>query len=141
MTWNIMPTLEGLNNSGDNTAVSALGINFIEVGDDYMVAEMPVSEKAVQPIRMLHGGVSCVLIETLGSVAGMLCVPNAGKDYIVGTEINASHLRGVPEGGKVFGKVTPVRIGRRVQVWTVEITNEAGKMVCVGRLTCQVISG
>ncbi|MCL4153465.1 UNVERIFIED_CONTAM: hypothetical protein GTU68_033504, partial [Idotea baltica] len=139
--WNISPSLEGLNNSSDNTAVSNLSINFIEVGDDYMIAEMPVDEKAVQPMRMLHGGVSCVLIETLGSVAGMLCVPNPGNDYIVGTEINASHLRGVPEGGKVFGKVMPVRIGRKVQVWAVEITNEAGKMVCLGRLSCQVISG
>lgn len=141
MIWKIPPTLEGLNNSGENTAVSTLGINFIEIGDDYMIAEMPVNEKTVQPMRLLHGGVSCVLIETLGSVAGILCVPNPGKDHIVGTEINASHLRGVYEGGKVFGKVTSIRIGRRVQVWAVEITDETGKMVCVGRLTCQVISG
>jgi 1,4-dihydroxy-2-naphthoyl-CoA hydrolase len=140
MIWKIPPTLEGLNSGGQDTAVSTLGINFIEVGDDYMIAEMPVNGKTVQPMRMLHGGVSCVLIETLGSVAGMLCVPNPGKDYIVGTEINASHLRGVPEGGKVFGRITPVRIGRRVQVWAAEITNEEGKQVCVGRLTCQVIS-
>ena len=141
MIWKIPPSLEGLNNSGDNTAVSTLGIKFIEIGDDYMIAEMPVNEKTVQSMRMLHGGASCVLIETLGSVAGMLCVPSPGKDYIVGTEINASHLRGMSEGGKVFGKVTAVRVGRRVQVWAVDITNEAGKMVCLGRLTCQVIWG
>ncbi|TXF88030.1 hotdog fold thioesterase [Neolewinella aurantiaca] len=140
MIWKILPTLEGLNTSGQNTAVEHLGIVFTEVGEDYLLAEMPVDHRTVQPMRLLHGGVSCVLIETLGSVAGMLCVPNPGSDYIVGTEINASHLRGVGEGGKVFGKVTAVRLGKRVQVWSVEITNEEGKVTCVGRLTCQVMT-
>jgi len=102
---------------------------------------MPIDHRSVQPMRMLHGGVSCVLAETLGSVAGTLCVPVPGKDYVVGTEINASHLRGAPEGTKVIGKVSPVRLGRRVQVWSIEISNEAGKLVCVSRLTCQVITG
>lgn len=141
MIWKIQPTLEGLNASSQNTAVDHLGIVFTEVGDDFMVAEMQVDHRTVQPMRMLHGGVSCVLIETMGSVAGMLCVPNPGKDYIVGTEINASHLRGVPEGGKVSARVTPVRLGRRVQVWAVEISNEIGKLVCTGRITCQVMVG
>ena len=141
MIWNVSPTPEGLNQTSQSTAVDHLGIVFTEVGDDYLVAEMPVDHRHVQPMRMLHGGVSCVLIETMGSVAGMLCVPEPGKDYIVGTEINASHLRGVPEGGKVFARVTAVRIGRRVQVWAVEITDAAGKLVCVGRITCQVLAG
>lgn len=141
MTWNVEPTLEGLNQSGQNTAVDHLGIVFTEVGDDYLVAEMPVDHRHLQPMRMLHGGVSCVLIETMGSVAGMLSVPEPGKDYIVGTEINASHLRGVPENSKVFAKVTAVRVGRRVQVWAVDISDAAGKLVCVGRITCQVLEG
>ncbi len=141
MIWKVPPTVEGLNASGQNTAVDHLGIVFTEVGDDYMVAEMFVDHRTVQPMRMLHGGVSCVIIETMGSVAGMLCVPTPGKDYIVGTEINASHLRGVPEGGKVSARVTPVRLGRRVQVWSVDISNEAGKLVCKGRITCQVMGG
>ena len=141
MIWNISPTLEGLNASGQNTAVEHLGIVFTEVGDDYLRAEMPVDHRTVQPMRMLHGGVSCVLIETMGSVAGMMCVPNPGADYIVGTEINASHLRGAPEGSKVVAKVTAVRLGRRVQVWAVDISNEAGKLVCTGRITCQVMAG
>ena len=84
MIWNIPPSLEGLNQSGHNTAVSHLGIVFTEIGDDYLVAEMPVDHRSVQPMRMLHGGVSCVLAETMGSVAGMLCVSKPGKDYIVG---------------------------------------------------------
>jgi len=141
MIWTIAPSLEGLNQSGQNTAVSHLDIVFTEIGDDFLVAEMPVDNRTVQPMRMLHGGVSCVLAETMGSVAGMLCVPEPGKDYIVGTEINASHLRGAPEGTKVTARVTPVRLGRKVQVWSIEISNGAGKLVCVSRLTCQVIMG
>jgi len=141
MIWTIPPTLEGLNGSCQNSAVSHLDIVFTEIGEDYLIAEMPVDHRSVQPMRMLHGGVSCVLIETLGSVAGIMCVPEPGKDYVVGTEINASHLRGIPEGGKAIGKVTPARLGRRVQVWSVEITDEAGKLSCVGRLTVQVIRG
>jgi 1,4-dihydroxy-2-naphthoyl-CoA hydrolase len=140
MIWNFSPTLEGLNASSQNTAADHLGIVFTEVADDYLLAEMSVDHRTVQPMRMLHGGTSCLLIETMGSVAGMLCVPNPGSDYIVGTELNASHLRGVPEGKKVIGKVMPVRLGRRVQVWSVEISNEAGKLVCVGRLTCQIMA-
>lgn len=126
---------------GEKTAGDVLGIRFTEIGDDFLIATMPVNENTVQPMRMLHGGVSCVLAETLGSVAGMLCVPNPGADYVVGTEINASHLRGVPEGRTVSGKVTPVRVGRTVQVWNIEITDDRGRLVCLSRLTCQVIKG
>ncbi|OAV45554.1 hotdog fold thioesterase [Lewinella sp. 4G2] len=141
MIWKSTITVEGLNQFGVNTAGDALGIRFTEVGDDYLVATMPVDKNTVQPMRMLHGGVSCVLAETLGSVAGMFCVPNPGVDYVVGTDINASHLRGVPEGGEVTGKVTPVRVGRTVQVWNIDITDQRGRLVCVSRLTCAVVSG
>ncbi|MEL7160689.1 MAG: hotdog fold thioesterase, partial [Bacteroidota bacterium] len=112
---------------------------FTEVGDDFIVAEMPVNERTVQPMRMLHGGASCVLAETLGSVAAMLTLEDISKQYVVGTEINASHLRGVREGGKVIGKVTPYRVGRSVQVWNIEIRDERERLVCVSRLTCQVV--
>ncbi|NJC25062.1 hotdog fold thioesterase [Neolewinella antarctica] len=139
MIWKTTPTIDGLNQSGVNTAGDVLGIRFTEVGDDYLIATMPVDKNTVQPMRMLHGGVSCVLAETLGSVAGMLCVQNPGVDYVVGTEINASHLRGAPEGTVVTGKVTPVRVGRTIQVWNIDITDERGRLVCVSRLTCAVI--
>ena len=141
MIWTAPPTVDGLNALGVNTAGDTLGIRFVEVGDDYLVATMPVDARTVQPMRMLHGGVSCVLAETMGSVAGMLCVPNPGVDYVVGTEINASHLRGVPEGKTVTGRVTPIRVGRKVQVWRIEITDERDRLVCVSRLSCQVLSG
>ena len=124
---------------GMNTMGEAIGMRFTEIGDDYLIATMPVNENTVQPMRMLHGGANCVLAETLGSVAGMLVLKDVSKAYIVGTEINASHLRGVREGGEVTGKVTPVRVGRTVQVWNIEITDQRGKLVCVSRLTCQVV--
>ena len=141
MIWKSPPTLEGLNAMGVGTAGEALGIQFTAIGDDYLEATLPVDHRTVQPMRMLHGGVSCVLAETLGSIAGMLCVPNPGVDYVVGTEINASHLRGVREGGSVTGKVTPIRIGRTIQVWHIEIRDGRGKLTCVARLSCQVIKG
>lgn len=139
MIWTTPPTVEGLNQMGIGTIGEAIGIRFTEVGDDYLVATMPVDVNTVQPMRMLHGGASCVLAETLGSVAGMLVLKDITKEYIVGTEINASHLRGVREGGSVSGRVTPIRVGRSVQVWNIEITDQRGKLVCISRLTCQVI--
>ena len=139
MIWTTQPTVEGMNQFGANTAGDVLGIRFTEVGDDYLVATMPVNDNTVQPMRMLHGGVSCVLAETLGSVAGMFCVPNPGSDYVVGTDINASHLRGVPEGRTVTGTVTPVRIGKTMQVWQIDIKDDRDRLVCVSRLTCAVI--
>jgi len=139
MIWKTTPTIEGLDQISKNTLGETVGIRYVEIGDDYLVAEMPVDAKTVQPMRMLHGGASCVLAETLGSVAGTLVLKNPGKEYVVGTEINASHLRGVREGGKVTGRVSPIRVGRTVQVWQIDITDERGKLVCVSRLTCQVI--
>jgi 1,4-dihydroxy-2-naphthoyl-CoA hydrolase len=139
MIWTTPPTIDGLNQMGTSTIGEAIGIRFTEVGDDFLVATMPVDNNTVQPMRMLHGGASCVLAETLGSVAGMLVLKDINKEYIVGTEINASHLRGAREGSTVTGKVTPIRVGRTVQVWHIEITDERGKMVCISRLTCQVI--
>ncbi|MBC6996566.1 hotdog fold thioesterase [Neolewinella lacunae] len=139
MIWKTPPSIEGLNMMSQETAGSALGIHFTEIGDDYLIAEMPVDARTVQPLRMLHGGASCLLAETLGSVAGMLMLEDITKEYVVGVDINASHLRGVREGGKVFGKVTPIRVGRTVQVWHIEITDQRERMVCVSRLTCQVI--
>ena len=141
MIWTTQPTVEGLNQFGQKTAGDVLGIQFTEVGDDYLVATMLVNENTVQPMRMLHGGVSCVLAETLGSVAGMMCVPNPGVDFVVGTDINASHLRGVPEGRTVSGRVSPVRVGRTLQVWHIDITDDRGRLICVSRLTCSVQSG
>lgn len=113
-----------------------LGIEFIEYGDDYLKAKMPVDERTHQPFGLLHGGASCVLAESLGSMAGAFCV-EWGKQYVVGLEINANHISSVRDG-YVVGTARPVHIGRSTQVWDIRIETEAGKLVCVSRLTLAV---
>lgn len=130
-------SLEDLNNLGANTIAVTLGISFIEFGTDYLVAKMPVNHNTKQPFGLLHGGASAVLAETLGSVAGWLCV-NPSKKACVGLEINCNHVKGIKEGF-VFGRVTPIHIGGSTHVWNIVITNEANKIVCVSRLTLAVI--
>ncbi|MGB3801352.1 MAG: hotdog fold thioesterase [Lewinella sp.] len=139
MIWKTPPTLEKMNGMGPRSLGATLGMEFVDFGDDYLVAEMPVDERTVQPFRMLHGGASVALAETLGSVAGFLVLDEPEKNIVVGVDINASHLRSVQEGGRVTGTVRPVRIGRTVQVWQIDITDQRGKLVCVSRLTCQVV--
>jgi 1,4-dihydroxy-2-naphthoyl-CoA hydrolase len=136
--WKTTPTLEGMNQMGQNTLGDTLGMRFVEIGPDYLVAEMPVDVRTVQPFRLLHGGASVALAETLGSVAGFLVLDRPDRDIVVGVDINASHLRSIPEGGTVRGTVRPVRIGRRVQVWQIDLHDDRGRLTCVSRLTCQV---
>lgn len=138
--WKQPVTTEGLNQLNRNTMGEALGIVFTEVGDDYLKAEMPVSASTVQPFRILHGGASVALAETLGSVAATLCLSNPVAQQAVGLEINANHLRSVREGGRVTGVCRPVRIGRQIQVWHIEISDEKGHLACISRLTVAVVS-
>jgi 1,4-dihydroxy-2-naphthoyl-CoA hydrolase len=132
------PTLEILNAINKNTLGETLAIEFIEAGEDYIVAKMPVDKRTHQPAGLLHGGASVALAETLGSVAGFLCLDDIKTQQIVGLEINANHIRGVREGF-VYGRVSPLHVGRTTQVWEIKITNEEGKLVCVSRLTVAVI--
>lgn len=136
--WKQEFTLEGLNNMSMNTLVENFDIKFVEYGDDYLVAEMPVTHKNVQPMRILHGGASVALAETVGSIASVLCLKDPMTNQAVGLDINANHLRSVPEGGKVRAKVTPIHLGRKTHVWHIDITNEANKSVCVSRLTMMI---
>lgn len=119
--------------------VDACGIVFTDFGDNWLKATMPVNEKTVQPMRILHGGANVVLAETMGSVASILCLDDMNKQAVVGVEINANHLKSVAEGGTVTGTVSPVRIGRKLHVWQIEIHNEAGDLICTSRLTAMVI--
>ncbi|MEL6276006.1 MAG: hotdog fold thioesterase, partial [Bacteroidota bacterium] len=105
----------------------------------YLVAEMPVDHRTVQPMRLLHGGASVALAETLGSVASLLCVEDITKKAPVGIEINANHLRSVREGGKVTGTARPIRIGRSIHVWQIDIKDERDRLVCTSRLTTMVV--
>lgn len=113
------------------------GIELTEIGEDFLRGEMPVDERHVQPYGIIHGGASVVLAETLGSVASMMaCAPGFAA---VGLEVNANHLRPLPKGGRAFALCTPVRIGRSVHVWNIEIRREDGELTCVSRLTTAII--
>ena len=129
-------TIEQLNQVGINTMVAHVGIEFTEIGADYMIARMPVDFRTHQPLGLLHGGASVVLAETLGSIAAHSCL-DVEKQYAVGLEINANHVRSVAKGF-VYGKATPLHIGRNTHVWDIRITNETGQLVCISRLTVAI---
>jgi 1,4-dihydroxy-2-naphthoyl-CoA hydrolase len=122
------------------TLIDALGIEFTYLGADAVRATMPVDHRTVQYFNMLHGGASVALAETLASCAGAVHV-DLGKQRVVGLEINANHLRGVPGGAdlKVHGEAKPLHLGRKTQVWSVEIKGDDGKLVCVSRCTLAVV--
>lgn len=133
------PSLEELNRFGENTAMSALGIAITELGEDFLRGTMPVDARTRQPFGLLHGGASALLAETLASLAASLCVEDPGRQQTVGIEINANHLRGIREG-QVTGTARPLHVGRSTQVWDIRIEDEAGRLVCVSRLTVAVRS-
>jgi len=120
-----------------NTMVEHLGITITAIGDNYIEARMPVDKRTHQPMGLLHGGASVVLAETLGSFGAFLCV-NPEEKACVGLEINANHIRSVREGF-VIGRATPKHIGKTTQVWEITVSTEEGKLVCVSRLTVQVL--
>ena len=131
-------TLAQLYHRNLNTMVSHLDIEFTEIGDDYLKATMPVDEKTQQYMGVLHGGASCVLAETIGSVAANYVIDHS-KYRAVGQEISASHLRPVKHGETVTGIAKPIMLGRRSQVWEIKLYNGHGKVSCVSRLTMAVI--
>ncbi|MEM1324878.1 MAG: hotdog fold thioesterase [Bacteroidota bacterium] len=135
--WKKPFTLEAINDINSNCMPGHVGIDFIEKGDDYLVAKMPVVPHNHQPMGLLHGGASVVLAETLGSVAALLCIEGDDKSA-VGVEINANHLRAARKGW-VYGTVKPVRIGRQLQVWNIEIRDEKEHLTCVSRLTTMTV--
>lgn len=137
MIWKTRHTLESLTSRHADTAIAHLGIEFTEIGDDYLSARMPVDSRTVQPFGILHGGCSVVLAETLGSSAAQLCV-DPQKYVCVGLDINANHIRSV-RSGYVTGTARPVHVGGTTQVWSIEIVDEEGRLVCVSRITMAVL--
>ena len=121
-----------------NTAPAHLGIEFLEVGDDFIRARVPVDARTRQPYGILHGGVSVVLAETLGSCGAAYTVDEGFR--VVGLDINANHIRSAASGW-VTGTARPVHLGRSTQVWQIEITDDGGKLTCVSRLTMAVLAG
>ena len=136
--WQKEISVETLNRDHANTVLRQLGIEFIEVGDDFLRARVPVDERTRQPMGILHGGVSVVLAETLGSAGSNACEP-AGR-YCVGLDINANHVRSAAQGW-VTGTGRPVHRGRSTQVWQIDMVDEAGQLTCVSRITMAVLTG
>lgn len=122
---------------GKNTLGEQLGMEFTEIGEDYIKGTMPVDHRTKQPFGLLHGGASVALAETLGSIGSALVV-DISKFNCVGLEINANHLRSVRDGF-VTGIAKPIHIGASTHVWEIKITDQRDKLVCISRLTVAVI--
>lgn len=120
-----------------NNMLEHLGIEFTELGDDFVKGKMPVDHRTVQPMNILHGGASVALAESLGSIGSYLTV-DPSKYHCVGMEINANHLRPV-SSGYVYATAKPIHLGKKSQVWSIEIVNEEGKLVCISRITMAVV--
>lgn len=130
-------SLQELNNRCQNTMASFLHIRFVEIHSDYLAAEMPVSPKTVQPLRMLNGGASLALAENVGSMAANLVLDRT-REVALGLELNGNHLRPVPEGDQVLAKAFALHIGKSTHVWEIQITNSHNQLVFIGRLTMAV---
>ena len=120
-----------------NTAVEHLGIEFVEVGDDFLRARVPVDHRTIQPFGLLHGGVSVVLAESMGSTGAYYALPEGYR--AVGLDINANHLRAAMSVW-VTGTARPVHIGRTTQVWQIDMVNDEGQLTCVSRITMAVLA-
>lgn len=130
-------TLKDIPNWGRNTMSEHLGIRLTEVGDDFLKATMPVSERTRQPYGLLHGGASVALAETLGSIASALVI-NTEEYKCVGLEINANHIRSISEG-LVTGIASPIHFGKSTHVWEIKIYDEKERLLCISRLTVAIL--
>jgi uncharacterized protein (TIGR00369 family) len=135
--WHRPYRVEELETLSPGTLVEHLGIRFTAIGPDSVTATLPVDARTRQPAGILHGGASVALAETLGSVAANMCADPA-KGMFVGQEINANHLRPVAEG-VVTGTARPVHLGKRSQVWQIELRNSAGQLTCISRMTLALV--
>ncbi len=134
--WKKNFELEEINRFSNESIVKHIGIEFLEKGEDYITASMPVDNRTLQPLGVLHGGASAVLAETLGSMASYMVLDDL--HYSVGLEIKANHIKSVRKGF-VFGKVKPVHIGKSTQLWDISIKDEESRLICVSRITMVVL--
>ena len=139
MLWKRAPDVAELQQTTRGTLLEHLGLTIEGVGDDWISLRMPVDHRTIQPYGILHGGASVALAESLGSLASVLCIEDPSTHTPVGVEINANHLRPVPDGQFVIGTLSPIRIGRRMHVWNIEIRDPQDKLVCVSRLTIMIV--
>ena len=136
--WFRPVTVEDLVVHSRNTLVEHLGMRLTEIGPDYLRGTLPVDPRTHQTMGILHGGASAALAETLGSIAANMCV-DTQRFVCVGQEINANHIRPIASG-EVTGTARPIHIGRRTQVWQIEIRDPREKLVCISRLTLAVLA-
>jgi uncharacterized protein (TIGR00369 family) len=134
--WKKPVDLEAINAANKGCANDVLGVYITEIGDNFVRGEMVVEARTHQPFGLLHGGVSCVLAETLGSIGGMLACDDGYA--VVGVDINATHMNSV-RSGKVIGTARPLKLGGRMQFWAIDIATEDGRTVCAARLSTVVV--
>ncbi len=134
--WKKPFELEAITATSEGRANGVLGIRITEIGNDFVRAELKVEPRTHQPFGLLHGGVSCVLAETLGSVGGSLACDEGYS--VVGVDINATHMNAV-RSGKVIGTARPIKLGRRMQFWAIDIVTEDDRPVCAARLSVAVV--
>ncbi|CBJ81631.1 Esterase ydiI [Xenorhabdus bovienii str. Jollieti] len=137
MIWKRTTDVNALNQFNRECMLGHIGIEITQIGEDFIEGTMPVDQRTKQPFGLLHGGASVVLAESLGSLAGYLCLE--GEQKVVGVEINANHIKAVSKGA-VKGVCKPVHLGRSHQVWQIDIYNERQQLCCTSRLTTAVLS-
>ena len=130
--------IEQLATIGANTMAEFLGLIWVEIGDNFLKLSMPVNNTTRQPYGFLHGGASCVLAETIGSVGSALVIDRE-KFYCVGLEINANHLRSI-RSGLVTATATPFHLGKTTHVWDIKIHDDHDRLFCVSRLTVAILA-
>ena len=131
-------TLESVQKRGVGTMVEHIGITITKLSNNFLEGTMPVDHRTVQPMGILHGGASVALAETLGSIAANLVI-DPQKQYCVGLDINANHIRAA-KSGWVNGVARPIHLGSSTQVWSIEIKDEEERMVCISRITMAVLN-
>lgn len=131
--------IESVRSFADVNMGHFLGIQYLELGPDYLMGSMPVTERVTQPLNILHGGASCVLAETLASIAGNLVLDSA-QQFAVGLEINANHLKSAKLGQTVIGVSRAIHIGQSTHVWQTEIHLEGNRdaLICISRMTLAI---
>jgi len=135
--WKQPISVESIANVHRGTAPEHLGIEFLEVGDDFIRARVPVDARTRQPYGILHGGVSVVLAETLGSIGAAMASPPGQR--AVGLDINANHVRST-SAGWVTGTARPLHIGRTTHVWQIELVDDEGRLTCISRITMAILA-
>ena len=129
--------IKQINCSAQNTMLSTLGIEITDLGDNFVCGKMPVDHRTRQPFGLLHGGASAALAETLGSYGGGIKVYD-NNETVAGIAINSNHVKSARDGW-VFGKATPIKISKKIQVWEIKITNEENELICISSLTLAVL--